>query len=86
MFEHPRLIRKLEKPNAGYEKNVVEAFNDSDWAGCLGTRISTSGGVMTIASGLVKSWSGMQSMIALSSGEAEYYHMGASAEGIAINR
>ena len=46
---------------------------DSDWAGCLQTRKSTSGGMMTVRGGLVKSWASTQGSTALSSGEAEYY-------------
>jgi hypothetical protein len=52
---------------------VIEVFSDSDWAGCLKTRRSTSGGVMMVAGGLVKTWSSTQATVAQSSGEAEYY-------------
>ena len=48
---------------------------DSDWAGCRRTRKSTSGGVVMLGSHLIKSWSTTQQVIALSSGEAEYYSM-----------
>ena len=51
----------------------LEVYVDSDWAGCLQTRKSTSGGVMTVGGGLVKSWASTQGSTALSSGEAEYY-------------
>ena len=50
-------------------------WTDSDFAGCAKTRKSTSGGVLMHGSHLVKSWSITQAVIALSSGEAEYYAM-----------
>ena len=53
--------------------HILDTFVDSDWAGCTGTRKSTSGGFMTLGKHLVKSWSTTQSTIALSSGEAEFY-------------
>ena len=51
----------------------VDVYVDSDWAGCLQTRRSTSGGLVVVGGGTVKSWSSTQGSIALSSGEAEYY-------------
>ena len=48
-------------------------YSDSDWAGCLRTRKSTSGGVLTFQGGILKTWSSTQASIAQSSGEAEYY-------------
>jgi len=48
-------------------------YSDSDWAGCLRTRTSTSGGVLTFQGGILKTWSSAQASIAQSSGEAEYY-------------
>ncbi len=51
----------------------VEAFVDSDWAGCATTLRSTSGGVLMLGSHVVKSWSTTQATVALSSGEAELY-------------
>ena len=46
---------------------------DTDYAGCKRTRRSTNGGVVMHGSHIIKSWSTTQSVIALSSGEAEYY-------------
>ncbi len=46
---------------------------DTDHAGCLKTRKSTNGGALTFGKHCIKSWSTTQSVIALSSGEAEYY-------------
>ena len=48
-------------------------YSDSDWAGCLRTRKSTSGEVLTFQGGILKTWSSTQASIAQSSGEAEYY-------------
>ena len=48
-------------------------WTDSDHAGCTKTRKSTSGGVAMLGSHLIKSWSSTQDIVALSSGEAEYY-------------
>ena len=53
----------------------IEAWSDSDWAGCLETRKSTSGGLIKFGTHILKSWSITQNTIALSSGEAEFYAM-----------
>jgi hypothetical protein len=52
---------------------VVTSWVDSDWAGCRETRKSTSGGVTMLNNHPLKHWSSTQGVIALSSGEAEYY-------------
>ena len=51
----------------------IESWSDSNWAGCLATRKSTSRGMLKIGSHIIKGWSTKQSVIALSSGEAEFY-------------
>jgi len=58
-----------------HQKDTKElvCYVDSDWAGCTRTRKSTSGGVVTLGAHCVKTWSSTQSVIALSSGEAEFY-------------
>ena len=64
---------------------VIDVYSDSDWAGCIRTRKSTSGGVMVLGNGVVKTWSSMQTTIAQSSGEAEYYALvRAAAEGLGM--
>jgi hypothetical protein len=55
------------------KSDVLETYVDSDWAGCVASRKSTSGGFVTLGKHLIKSWSSTQSTIALSSGEAEFY-------------
>jgi hypothetical protein len=59
--------------------SVLRVFSDSDWAGCRRTRRSTSGGVVSIGSHCLKTWSSTQAPIALSSAEAEYYAMAEAA-------
>ena len=51
----------------------IEAYSDTDWAGCPRTRKSTSGGCLMLGKRLIKSWSSTQGLVSLSSGEAEYY-------------
>ena len=56
-----------------YPPTVIEVYVDSDWAGCRKTRKSTSGGIIFFGGAAVRGWSSNQGVIALSSGEAEYY-------------
>ena len=51
----------------------INSYTDSDYAGDETSRTSTSAGVMNIGDHCVKSWSTTQSLIALSSGEPEFY-------------
>ena len=51
----------------------INIWSDTDYAGCIRTRKSTTGGVCMIGEHMVKSWCTTQAVIALSSGEAEYY-------------
>ena len=78
----PRLISKYawQKLNG-----TVTTFADSDWAGCEKTRRSTSGGIVTIGTHVLKTWSKQQKTVALSSAEAELHAMvAASAETLGI--
>jgi len=53
--------------------SIIKTYVDSDWAGCRKSRKSTSGGIIYFGEVAVKAWSWNQAVIALSSGEAEYY-------------
>ena len=60
-------------------------YTDSDWAGCVKTAKSTSGGMVMMGNHLIKSYSRQQKTIALSSAEAELHAMvAASAEALGI--
>ena len=50
-----------------------KVYTDSDWAGDLKTRRSTSGGMIMLGPHCLKTWSATQGAPALSSCEAEYY-------------
>ena len=52
-------------------QSVIAGYSDSDWAGCVKTRKSTSGGFLMIGCHMITHWSSTQSIIALSSAEAE---------------
>lgn len=51
----------------------IDITVDTDHAGCLQTRKSTSGGIAMLGQHCIKTWSTNQQVIALSSGEAEFY-------------
>ena len=53
----------------------IVVWTDTDFAGCRKGRKSTSGGMMMLGTHVIKSWSTNQAVVALSSGEAEYYGM-----------
>ena len=57
----------------------LHAFTDSDWAGDKETRKSTSGGAVTWGMHTLKTWTTTQQVIALSSGEVEFYALVKSA-------
>jgi hypothetical protein len=66
----PRLVMRFD-----YQSEVkgVTVWTDTDFAGCVKSRKSTSAGLIQLGGHLMKSWSTNQAVIALSSGEAEYY-------------
>ena len=66
----PRLVQHFEWQVAPM---VLHTFTDSDWAGDRESRKSTSGGAISWGRHTLKTWSTTQSVIALSSGEAELY-------------
>ncbi len=69
LSEHRRLVFKYPWQTA----DKVEVYSDTDWGGCAKTRKSTSGGGLLLGRHLIKSWSSTQSLVSLSSGEAEFY-------------
>ena len=78
LVKRPRAVqvfRHQEMPRS------LSVYCDSDWAACKQSRKSTSGGCLIFGEHLLRSWSSTQSVIAMSSGEAEYYALirGASA-------
>lgn len=82
LVKYPRVVwRYCEAEEIQY----IDAWTDSDWAGCLGTRKSTSGGAVGIRGGTLKHWASTQGTVALSSGEAEYYALvKAAAEALGV--
>ena len=66
----PRVVQEF-RPQPMYNK--LRVFCDSDHAGCVRTRKSTTGIVAMAGQHVLKSTSNLQSTIALSSGESEYY-------------
>ena len=61
----PRLVLEY-----GYqEASHVDVYSDTDHAGCIRTRKSTSGGCMMVGHHVIKTWSATQATISLSSGE-----------------
>ena len=82
LLGRPRLVIEFPWQN---EPSMVTAYTDSDWAGCIKTARSTSGGIIMIGDHVIKTYSKQQKTIALSSAEAELYAMvAASAEALAI--
>ena len=65
-----RVINKFD-----YQKNwkIIDTWTDTDHAGCMETRKSTSGGIIMLGNHPLKHWANTQSIVSLSSGEAEYY-------------
>ena len=93
---HWAMLHKIGRYLAGVPRLVVRfpwqktatrvtAFTDSDWAGCVRTARSTSGGIVMIGAHTIKSYSRQQKVVALSSAEAELYAMvAASAESFVV--
>ena len=51
----------------------MDVWSDTDHAGCFETGKCTTGGVVMFGEHAIKPWSSTQTLISLSSGEAEYY-------------
>ena len=68
---HPAIVQLV--PFGREQSRTLDVYVDSDWAGCATTRKSTNGGAIVWNGACLKTWSTTQTVIALSSGEAEYY-------------
>jgi hypothetical protein len=67
------------------EGEVIDTFADSDWAGCKESRKSTTGGCIMRGKHCLKVWCKKQTVIALSSAEAELYSaLKAATEGLGV--
>ena len=66
----PRIVQKFEEQEM---PKKVTSCSDTDHAGCLKTRKSTSCSMMFLGKHMVKSSASTQGVIALSSGESEFY-------------
>ena len=70
LIDHRKLVNKFAyQPMPG----GLEVYTDTNHAGCIRTRKSTNGGLILHGGHMIKSWSSTQSVVALSSGESEYY-------------
>lgn len=70
----PRVVTELGYRTAKVDGTInIDVYTDTDFAGCARTRKSTSGGIIKVNGHTVKMWSTTQNVIAVSSGEAEYY-------------
>ena len=82
LIDNPRLVSKFawqEWPTR------VTAFTDSDWAGCVKTAKSTSGGAICLGEHLLKAYYRQPKVVALSQAEADLCAMvTASAETLAM--
>ena len=72
LLYRPRLVMRYDWQS---KQTCIDGYTDSDWAGCSKSRKSTSGAVIMLGKHLVKSYSRMQKVIAMSSAEAETYGM-----------
>ena len=68
LLEVPRVVWKFKFQG---ECDQLQAFSDSDWAGCKRTARSTTGGVILRGSHCIRSWCSTQKFVTLSSAEAE---------------
>ena len=68
LLDNPRSVLYFRRQgNMGH----IETWVDTDYAGCLRTRKSTSGGMVRLGRHTITHWSSTQKIISLPSGEAE---------------
>ncbi|CAK0853831.1 unnamed protein product [Prorocentrum cordatum] len=72
LLGRPRLIQRFRRQRWS---GVLMGSSDSDFAGCLETRKSTSCGVSQLGDHMIRVFSATQGSEALSSGEAEWYSL-----------
>ena len=66
---------------------ILKAYADSDWAGCVKTRKSTSGYIVKLGANAISFGFKTQASLALSSGEAELYALcSATVEALHIRK
>ena len=70
LHHHPRLVYYYNYENS---TDVFDCYVDTDFAGCLRSRRSTSGGVLMYGSHQLKHYATTQQTVALPSGEAELF-------------
>ena len=58
----PRMVFSYERQSA----DSIDVYTDTDWAGCVRTRKSTSGGCIMVDRHLLKAWSSTQASLASS--------------------
>ena len=79
---HPRMIVEFKNPQTSQHLTIRV---DKDYAGCKRTRRSTYGGMVMLGDHLIKNWTTTHTVVAISSGEAEYYGMTKGAcEGLGV--
>lgn len=65
LLEYPRAIWRFKASVKGVGvPSVIDAYSDSDWAGCRVSRRSTGGGLLVVGDVVVKSWSSAQATVA----------------------
>ena len=69
---YPRLVQLFQNQE---RVSSLIGWCDADHAGCLRTRKSTSGGLIMAGRHTLLQWCRGQAVIAISSGEAEYYSL-----------
>eukprot|EP00959_Pyramimonas_sp_CCMP1952_P069788 1456748-Pyramimonas_sp.AAC.1 len=69
---HPRLVQHFRNQEMA---TSLQGWCDADHAGCLRSRKSTTGGAVLAGGHCLTHWCRGQAVIALSSGEAEYYSL-----------
>ena len=87
VFRYLKGTRELKIIYRKSKNNSLIGYSDSDWAGCHETRKSTEGFVFLLAGGAVSWHSKKQSIVALSSCDAEYIAISTSCkEAIWLSR